>query len=70
MEGVLRGYTYFTISQQVRDSVVHSNAQQEGGVKVKVLNELLVLFGKEGEHWNHYVSCEIYWRKWAELNRN
>ena len=36
----------------------------------RALNELLVLFGKEGEHWNHYVSCGLYWRKWVELNRN
>jgi len=29
-----------------------------------------VLYGQEGLDWQYYVTCEIYWQKWGELNRN
>jgi len=31
---------------------------------------LIVLYGIEGIDWNYYVSCELYWRLWGDLNRN
>ena len=31
---------------------------------------LVVFMGSEGFDWNYYVDCELYWRKWGELNRN
>ena len=31
---------------------------------------LAIFLGVEGWDWNYYVTEELYWRKWVELNRN
>jgi len=29
-----------------------------------------LILGKQGVDWQYYVSDNLYWRKWVELNRN
>jgi len=42
-------------------------ATEEG---IRTIMALCSLIGEQGVDWQYYVTDELYWRKWAELNRN
>ena len=56
-----RGYT--------SNSVIHS-AIGVGIYEAEAMMGLCMLIGEQGIDWQYYNLPGVYWRKWAELNRN